>query len=309
MPFRPSFHYSFHSCCRCPPPCVEMEDMEERLYEAADAGNLSEVKRLIEDNPSLSVNWRNERDCGRTPLHRACARGYAAIVSVLLAHPHIDVNQKDEGGDTPFLNVCLHGRTSCSRLLLKDPRVSLGEPENDGYTPLYWAAFGGYLEVIRWWIASGREIDLGEQGNWRTDAVLAAEEMDFTDVVTLLQGFKDNPAETRHVVRVELGMHDELAAEMFALVVFVSDGLLDVDEEDGGSPPAARFFAIAARLPLELQMVLCYRLVDSARVILHRKDGELAFRDLARTLEQEAHPLPSGFSEIRKILEKMGSLF
>ena len=82
-------------------------------------------------------------------------------------------------------------------------------------------------------------------------------------------------------MRVELG--DELAAEMFAQVVFVSDGLLQI-RDTASSPPAARFFSIAAQLPLELQMVLCYRLVNSPKEIIQGKDGEVAFKELARRL-------------------------
>jgi len=77
-----------------------------------------------------------------------------------------------------------------------------------------------------------------------------------TEIATVLERFKENPMETRHVVRVKLGLLDDMAAEMFALVVFVSDGLLQVNDT---TTPAARFFSIAAQLPLELQMVLCFR--------------------------------------------------
>jgi len=77
-----------------------------------------------------------------------------------------------------------------------------------------------------------------------------------TEVVTLLERFRSNATQTRHAVRVELGWYDEAAAEMFALVVFVSDGLLQVNSTTPS--PAARFFFIARRLPLELQMVLCH---------------------------------------------------
>ena len=83
-------------------------------------------------------------------------------------------------------------------------------------------------------------------------------------------------------MRVELGFVDEMAAEMFALVVFVSDGLLQIT--DATPSPAARFFSIARRLPLELQMVLCYRQVGSCKEIIHGKDSEVAFKVLARRL-------------------------
>ena len=104
-----------------------------------------------------------------------------------------------------------------------------------------------------------------------------------TEVVTLLERFKSDSAQTRHAVRVELGWYDEAAAEMFALVVFVSDGLLQVKDTTTPSP-AARFFNIANQLPLELQMVLCFRQVGSAKEIISGKESEVAFKELTKML-------------------------
>ena len=61
-------------------------------------------------------------------------------------------------------------------------------------------------------------------------------------------------------------------------MVFVSDGLLQT--KDTTTTPAARFFSIAAQLPLELQMVLCYRLVGSAKEIIPGNDSEVGFKSL-----------------------------
>ena len=83
-------------------------------------------------------------------------------------------------------------------------------------------------------------------------------------------------------MRVELGLLDALAAEMFSLVVFVSDGLLQVN--DTTPSPATRFFSIASQLPLELQMVLCFRQVGSAKEIIQGKDSEEAFKSVAESL-------------------------
>ena len=83
-------------------------------------------------------------------------------------------------------------------------------------------------------------------------------------------------------MRKELGWYDDAAAERFALVVFVSDGLLQVN--DTTPSPAARFFKIAAQLPLELQMVLCFRLLGSLKEIIPGKDSEVAFKSLAKRL-------------------------
>ena len=166
--------------------------------------------------------------------------------------------------------------------MLKDSRVKVNETVNDGWTPLYRAASCGHFEVIQWWIASGREMDLGEPGDIMTDVIGGAKDNRKTEVVTLLERFKEKPVETRHAVRMELGLLDELAAEMFALAVFVSDGLLQIN--DTTPSPAARFFKIAKRLPLELQMILCHRQVGSGKEIIPGKDSEVAFKELAKRL-------------------------
>ena len=167
--------------------------------------------------------------------------------------------------------------------MLKNSRVKVNEPTNYGTTPLWQAAYHGSLDTIKWWIASGREMDLGIPGDvdW-TDAIGGAKSQGKTEVATLLEKFKENPGETRYQMRVELGWHDNLAAEMFALVVFVSDGLL---QSNSTTPsPAARYFSIASQLPLDLQMVLCFRQVGSDKEIVPGKESEVAFKELARKL-------------------------
>ena len=167
--------------------------------------------------------------------------------------------------------------------MLKDSRVKVNEATSNGHTPLWNAAYLGHLDVIKWWIASGREMNLGEPGDfYKTDAVGGAMKNYKADVVTLLERFKEHLEETRHAVRLEISWYDGVAAEMFALVVFVSDGLLQI--KDTTPTPAARFFSIAAQLPLELQMVMCFRQVGSAKEIILGKESEVAFKELARIL-------------------------
>jgi len=180
---------------------------------------------------------------------------------------------------------CLsQGRTSSVCLLLKDSRVKVNKRnDDDGFTPLSCVAYDGNLEIIKGWIASGREMDLGKPGDAKTDAIGEANKRGHTEVVTLLERFKENPEEPRHALRLEVGWYDEAAAEMFALVVFVSDGLLRTRDQST-SVPAARFFSIATQLPLELQMVLCYSLLGSGKEIIPGKDSAAAFRDLVESL-------------------------
>jgi len=60
---------------------------------------------------------------------------------------------------------CHFGAVDSVNMLLKDSRVAANEPDKDGHTPIWWAAKEGKIEVIRTWIASEREIYLGEPGN------------------------------------------------------------------------------------------------------------------------------------------------
>ena len=248
-----------------------------------EKGDAKELAELMQQNPGFDVNMDHGSRC--TLLHFACRDGSrSAVIPLLLAHPDIDVNLKDKGGSTPFLSACRFGFASCVREMLKDSRVKVNEATNYGETPLWWVAYDGHVAVIKVWIASGREMDLGTPGDIsKADAIGMAKMYGHAEAVTLLERFKRDAAQTKHATRVELGLLDAMAAEMFALVVFVSDGLLQIKDTTTPSP-AARFFKIARRLPLELQMLLCFRQVGSDKEILPGKDSEVAFKELARKL-------------------------
>ena len=247
---------------------------------AVQKGDVKELAELMRQDPGFDVNMGLD-ETGWTLLHYACFGGHrAAVIPLLLAHPYIDANAKDKYGSPPLYIACF-GSASCVREMLKDSRVKVNEPDIQGHTPLWYAAANGRLDVIKWWVASGREMDLGKPEDIdKKDVIGGAKNNGKTEVVALLERFKENPVETRHAVRVELGLLDELAADMFALVVFVSDGLLQIN--DATPSPAARYFNIARRLPLELQMLLCHRQVGSAKEIIPGKEREVAFKELAR---------------------------
>ena len=168
------------------------------FWKAADDGKVKGVKSILRKNPSLNVNWKNEERGAHTALYAACDNGHDSVVSILLAHPDIDPDLKQENGKTPFWRACFSGRTSCARLLLQDHRVMVNEPDNSGETPLFWAAFNGQHDIIKLWIASGREMNLGTPGDIsNTDAIGAAKEEQKTEVVTLLESFQEDPEEAK----------------------------------------------------------------------------------------------------------------
>jgi len=286
------------------PAVVRDPDIGEKFSKAARSGRVLEVEEILRSDPGLNVNWRDID--GLTALHLACASGHDSIVSILLAHPRIDVNATDDNYYTPFLCVCRSGTISCLRLLLKDSRVDVNAGDIYRSTPLWWASYAGQFDIIRWWIASGREIDLGKPGDEQTDAFVAAKRGNSELIFTLLKEFKKYPAGTRHAIKTELGLVDELAAEVFAIVVFVSDGQLEIRKGRKTTTPAARFLSIANQLPQELQMVLCYRLVGSGKELIQGKDSEAAFVGLAKSLHDAARTTPS---LLASLFQRMASAF
>jgi len=175
---------------------AEPKTMEENFYEVIRAGNVEEVKRILSKNRNLDVNWRDQS--GQVALNNACERDQDAIIPILLTHPAIDVNLKSGYfARTPFSWACHYGGP-CARLLLGDSRALVNEPDTDGSTPLWYAAASGHLGVIRWWIASGREMNLGKPGDVdKTDAIRVAMKRGKMEVVSLLERFQSDAAKTR----------------------------------------------------------------------------------------------------------------
>ena len=155
------------------------------MLAAVENGDAKKVAELMRQDPGFDVN---ELDVyGFTSLYYACdCDSRSAVIPLLLAHPDIDANVKNESGQSPFYYAC-YGNPSCVREMLKDSRVKVNEPNNYGFTPLWCAARWGHLDVIKWWIASGREMDLGKPGDKRTDAIGAAKKCGTPGVVTLLE--------------------------------------------------------------------------------------------------------------------------
>ena len=136
-------------------------------------------------------------------------------------------------------------------------------------------------------------MNLGPLGNPK-GIIETAREKNRHEVVLLLERFVADPVQTRHEVREKLGMVDEQAAAVFASIVFLCEGLLqpkpalhDITASATAMTAAAaatRFFTIAKRLPMELQMILSRRAVGSMKQNIVHQDSEAAFKSLARIL-------------------------
>ena len=157
------------------------------MLATVQSGDAKKVAELMRQDSGFNVNEEDE-NYGWTFLHHACKADHRSLViPLLLAHPGIDVNVKDGYGRTPFYFACLDGTTSCVREMLKDSRVKVNEPANIGTTPLWYAASNGRLDVIKWWIVSGREMDFGNPGGKGLDPIWLAKRHGETEELTLLE--------------------------------------------------------------------------------------------------------------------------
>lgn len=261
---------------------------EKRLWKAAKGNKVDEVTALLNDHPEIDVNWANESLSahGCTALHVACEGGYVQVVKLLLEREDIEVNQEEDlEGYSALSLACSKGRIGVVDLLLADPRVDAGQ-----YGPPIWTAvFGGHLNVAEALVASSKDI-----GEFERDGV-AWEEVFYGSRISeankeklrvLMENFTARPLQTRHDLRVQMGLVNANVAGHFASLIFLCDNLLQISPHLTGHK-RARFFDIARRLPIELQMIICHRVMGSVAEIVSTVDSEGAFRSLAQHLLPE----------------------
>ncbi|KAB2105292.1 hypothetical protein AG0111_0g7058 [Alternaria gaisen] len=115
------------------------------LHLATDRG-LKEMVELLLLHPDIDVNPRDEN--GETPLHTAARKDRMEILVLLLAHPGIDVNSRDAGGGTLLHASATQGYMEILRLLLARPDVDVNFRDVVGDTPLHKAASKGHMEIL-----------------------------------------------------------------------------------------------------------------------------------------------------------------
>ena len=115
------------------------------LYEIFDAGELQEFRQAFE----AGADPNTLGPYGWTCLMIALLRDHTEVVSLLLSHPEIKINEKDRWGSTALHFGCAHGSTESLNLLLALPGLELNERDSVGFTPVMEAICRGHSEVVR----------------------------------------------------------------------------------------------------------------------------------------------------------------
>ena len=264
--------------------------LEQAFLDAAEQEDLHDFMRLLQDCPDLNVNVTGQHN--RTVLHEAALRGDNDMITALLAHPRIEVNAQTPKGATPIMLAIKIRKIDSVKLLLEDTRVVLTAESGYQHTSLYWAVSYGYLEIVEWLIASGKDLAFDKSTPDLINPLVKAQLGNHYEIMDLLQNFVEDPVKTRREIREVFRYRlSELASKFFALAIFLSDGLLKfrpaflmtTNEETD----AQRFFSMCLRLPMEIQMILCRRAAGSAKNSILTKHSEPAFRALVQTMCQE----------------------
>lgn len=130
------------------------------LFAAAEAGDASAVKRLIDEGASVTARDGQ----GRTPLLAATHGNRIEAARVLIAAGS-DVNAKDNREDSPFLYAGAEGRDAILKMTLA-AGADLKSTNRYGGTALIPAAHHGHVETVRILLATKIDKDHVNKLGW-----------------------------------------------------------------------------------------------------------------------------------------------
>jgi ankyrin repeat protein len=172
----------------------------ESFHEAAKAGNLEMVKQLVASGADVNARDTNEE----TPLHKAIWNGHFEVAKYLV-DKGADVNARGPTGATPLMYACragimwtfsrpLSGTFTVERpspqisesdsfpydgqleivkyLLVQGARLDLGN--ENGSTPLHEASDNGYVEIVRFLVEAGANVNAKTKSDGETPLISAA---------------------------------------------------------------------------------------------------------------------------------------
>ncbi|KAH6907848.1 ankyrin repeat-containing domain protein [Coprinopsis sp. MPI-PUGE-AT-0042] len=101
---------------------------------------------LLLAHPEINVNALNQS--GRSALMTASILDAEEAVTLLLAHPKIQPNQVNSKGCTALMFASHHGSRRVVRVLVADPRVKVNQTANDGASALDMAKKEGRMDIV-----------------------------------------------------------------------------------------------------------------------------------------------------------------
>jgi ankyrin repeat protein len=192
-----------------------------------------------------------------TLLHIACFFHLNDAIKHLITK--IDINARDRFSLTPLMEFCRCDsivdnqdyNIDILKLLLCNPNIDLNVEDERLHTVLYFVADNRNREVLKYVIAAGAyRYD-------KTNLHLVADPFEIQGY-KLIKMYLDTPS-LLHDYKVEV----DRISKVYTSVVLLNEGYYRLNTSQVNK--TSRFYAIASQLPLDVQMVLCYRLFNSTK--------------------------------------------
>ncbi|MCA7010493.1 ankyrin repeat domain-containing protein [Wolbachia endosymbiont of Tribolium confusum] len=157
-------------------------DLDEELLTAVRDGNLNEVEDLVSQNANV-----NTRDIySWTPLHWATFKDHLEIARFLMKKG-ADINAADKG---PYGKKSIHvAAENNSKDIIEfflSKGVGINDTDKQGYTPLHYAAWRGRLEVAKFLIEKGADMNAADTSTAGKKPIHVAAENNNRDIIEFL---------------------------------------------------------------------------------------------------------------------------
>jgi ankyrin repeat protein len=241
--------------------------MSYDLYLACEINDIESVRQLIQ-YPLVDPN-EYDHDVHFSPLRAAVVNNNHQIVELLLTRPDLNPNILDSQKTTPLSHAFCNNYQKIVKLLLNDSRTLTDIPDVNGHKIIYWGIYFNALESIQLLLALRPDLKIEESDIPETPY------KNLDDGKNLVKSYLVDPKGVRFKLQVQLGYTSRFIGELFAIIVYFTDGYLKTENSDDSRE---RFFLISKQLPLDLQMVLSNRVFGSSKDVVLSRDSEAGFR-------------------------------
>jgi ankyrin repeat protein len=159
------------------------------LVTATDYEAIPVIEKLLEDGADINMTLQ------RTALHAAAANGNLEIVELLIERG-ADVNLQDIHGRVPMFVALAEHRPEVARRLAEDTDPNIRTV--DGSTLLMAAARAEDVELVRWALDHGTDVNAIRQGKKNATALILAARKGNREIVRLLLAGGADPNVANH---------------------------------------------------------------------------------------------------------------